>query len=160
VGYEDDWRTDMTDEAVREANMKLVREYIEGINAWDFEAMRALLAEDFVFEQMFAPPGMQSRFEGRESLLEFQKTFVDTIKTENLHDVHLETLHSDPGEIVATYKSDMEFSDPAMEYRNRYICRFTVRDGRITRFQEYFDPVPLIITFGGNVESPFSAPAS
>jgi ketosteroid isomerase-like protein len=54
----------------------------------------------------------------------------------------------------------MEFSDPAMEYRNRYICRFTVRDGRITRFQEYFDPVPLIVTFGGTVESPFGAPAS
>jgi len=146
-------------EALREANMQLVRNYVDGINAWDFDGMRQLLAEDLVFEQMHAPPGMQSKFEGREALLEFQKTLVDTIKTENLHDVHLETLHSDPGEILATYRSDMEFADPSIEYRNKYICRFTVRDGRITKFQEYFDPVPLIMSFGGKVESPFVSPA-
>ena len=140
--------------------MQLVRDYIAGINAWDFDAMREILAQDFVFEQMYAPPGMQGYLEGREALLEFQKTFVDTIKTENLHDLHLETLHSDPGEVLATYKSDMEFADPSIEYRNTYICHFTVRDGRITRFQEYFDPVPLIVSFGGKVDSPFGSPAS
>jgi ketosteroid isomerase-like protein len=149
----------MSDEELREANMRLVREYIDGINAWDFDGMRAMLAEDFVFEQMYSPPGMRRLFEGRDVLLEFQKTFVDTIKTENLHDLHLETLHSDPGEILATYRSDMEFADPSIEYRNEYICRFSVRDGRITRFQEYFDPVPLITAFGGTVESPFETPA-
>ena len=149
----------MSDDDLRDANTKLVRAYIDAINAWDFDAMRGMLAEDFVFEQMFAPPGMDSRFEGRESLLEFQKSFVDTIKTENLHDVQLETLYSDPGEIVATYRSDMEFSDPGMEYRNKYICRFTVREGCITAFKEYYDPVPLILTFGGTVESPFGSPA-
>jgi uncharacterized protein len=53
----------------------------------------------------------------------------------------------------------VEFADPSIEYRNKYICRFTVRDGRITKFQEYFDPVPLIMSFGGKVESPFVSPA-
>jgi uncharacterized protein len=146
-------------DAVRQANMDLVRRYIDGINAWDFDGMREMLAEDFVFEQMYSPPGMRRLFEGREELLEFQKTFVDTIKTENLHDVWLETLHSDPGEVLAIYRSDMEFADPNMEYRNEYICRFSVRDGKITKFQEYFNPVPLIVSFGGNVESPFETPA-
>jgi len=152
----------MTEDELRDANMNLVRKYIDGINAWDFDGMREMLAEDFVFEQMFAPPGMQSRFEGRESLLVFQKSFVDAIKSENLHDVHLETLHSHPGEVLATYRSDMQFADPGIQYRNTYICRLTVRDGRITRFQEYYNPVPLIESFGGKVDSPFgsTAPAS
>src|SRR4030095_12108161 len=96
-------RNPMSDDVLREANMDLVRRYIDGINAWDFDGMREMLAEDFVFEQMYSPPGMRRLFEGREELPEFQKTFVDTIKTENLHDVWLETLHSDPGEVLAIY---------------------------------------------------------
>jgi hypothetical protein len=39
-------------------------------------------------------------------------------------------------------------------YSNEYISRFTVRDGRITRFVECFDSVRLVTGFGGTVEVP------
>lgn len=144
----------MTDE-LRQANMQVVRQYLEGINNWDFEAMRELMAEDgFVFEQAFVPDGMQSRYEGRDSLLDFQRSLVDTIITEGLYDVELDSLQSDPGEILATYKSEMKMADPSFQYSNDYICRFTVRDGRITRFVEYFDSVRLVRGFGGTVRVP------
>jgi hypothetical protein len=36
-------------------------------------------------------------------------------------------------------------------YKNDYIGRFTVRDGKIVRFAEYYDPVRLVIALGGSV---------
>ncbi|KHF43089.1 nuclear transport factor 2 family protein [Saccharomonospora viridis] len=139
---------------LREANKQLVRDYIEGINRWDFDAMREMLADDFVFEQPFAAPGMQKRYEGPDALLNFQRRVSKMIITENLHDVWLDTLYSDPGEVIATYKSDMEMADKSLRYANDYICRFTVRDGKLTRFLEYYDTGRLITGFGGTIDAP------
>lgn len=143
----------MSDE-LRNANMNVVRAYIDGINSWDFDGMRELMAPDFVFEQMFAPPGMQRRYEGRDALLDFQRSLVDMIITENLHDLELDTLASDPDVVIGTYLSDMRLADPSMSYTNEYICRFTVRNGAITQFREYFDGCRLVLSFGGTVTTP------
>lgn len=139
---------------LREANKELVRKYIDGINAWDFDGMAEMLADDFVFEQPFAAPGMQKRYEGPKALLDFQRSVSNMIVTENLHDLWLDTLHSDPGEVLATYKSDMEMVDDSLRYANDYICRFSVRDGKITRFFEYYDTGRLITGFGGTIDAP------
>jgi uncharacterized protein len=141
-------------ETIRESNKDLVRRYIDGINQWDFDGMRAMLADDFVFEHPFAAPGMQKRYEGPEALIEFQRSFADWVVTENLHDLWLDTLYSDPGEVLATYRSDMEMVDASMTYANEYICRFSVRDGQITRFFEYYDTGRLITGLGGSIEAP------
>lgn len=138
----------------RQANLQIVRRYIDGINAWDFDSMREVMSPDFVFEQMFAPPGMQKRYEGRDSLLEFQRSLTGLIVTENLHDLEVDTLSSDPGVVIATYRSDMKLTDPSKSYTNDYICRFTVRDGKITHFQEYYDGCRLVTSFGGTVTEP------
>ena len=39
-------------------------------------------------------------------------------------------------------------------YSNTYIVRATIDGGRIIRFVEYFDPVPLIEAIGGTVHVP------
>ncbi len=60
---------------------------------------------------------------------------------------------SNPGEVIATYKSDMEMADKSLRYANEYICRFTVRDGKLTRFLEYYDTGRLITGFGGTIDA-------
>jgi len=141
----------MTDTELREANIAVVRRYIDAINAWDFDTKRALLAEDAVFEMPFAPEGFQRRFVGRDDIIAFVQTIPAIIDAENLHDVRLETYNSDPGEIIAEYRSDMVIKPHGAEYRNEYVSRFTVREGRIARFAEYFDPIRLVIALGGTV---------
>jgi ketosteroid isomerase-like protein len=141
----------MTDSELRQANLAVVRRYIDAINAWDFETKRALLAEDAVFEMPFAPEGFERRFVGRDDIIAFVQTIPAIIDAENLHDVRLETYNSDPGEIIAEYRSDMVIKPHGAEYRNEYVSRFTVRDGRIARFAEYFDPIRLVIALGGSV---------
>jgi uncharacterized protein len=142
----------MSDDDLRRKNMAIVQEYLDAINIWDFDKKRELLAEDAVFEMPFAPPGFDARLEGRDNILDFVRTVPSIIDAENLHDFHLDTLHSDPGEVVATYKSDMVIKPTNLPYKNRYITRWTVRDGKIKYFAEYYDPIPLVVALGGNVE--------
>ena len=143
----------MNDTDLRASNLAVVRRYIDAINAWDFDTKRALLAEDAVFEMPYAPEGFERRIVGRDNIIAFVETIPAMIDAENLHDVQLETYNSDPGEIVAEYKSDMVIKPTNAPYRNEYVSRFTVRDGRITRFAEHYDPIRLIVALGGNVRS-------
>jgi uncharacterized protein len=143
----------MTDTELRERNTAIVRRYIDAINAWDFDAKRELLAEDAVFEMPYAPEGFERRIDGRENIIAFVETVPSIIDAENLHDVRLETYQSDPGEVVAEYRSDMVIKPTNAAYRNEYVSRFTVRDGQITRFAEYYDPIRLVVALGGSVVS-------
>jgi ketosteroid isomerase-like protein len=143
----------MTDDELRERNMAIVREYIDAINAWDFDKKRELLADDALFEMPFAPPGFDRRLEGKDAILAFVQTVPDLIDAENLHDVRMHTFHDDPGEIVATYKSDMEIKPKMTPYTNDYITRWTVRDGKVAYFAEYYDPIRLVEALGGSVQS-------
>jgi ketosteroid isomerase-like protein len=146
---------------LREGNMDLVRRYIDAINAWDFDAKRHMLDPDMVFEMPYAPPGFENRIEGAENYLAFAKAAMDVVGDENLHDLQLETFASDPGEVIVFYKSDMAFKTTGAEYRNDYVGRFTVRNGKITRFAEYYDPIRLVVALGGTVQAATleSAPA-
>lgn len=139
------------DADLRAANIAVVRRYIDAINVWDFEVKDELLADDAVFEMPYAPPGWDRKMEGKATIMPFLKQIPAVIEAENLHDVRIDTLGSDPGEVIADYRSDMKMVIP-VEYRNEYIGRFTVRDGRITRFAEYYDPCKLIIALGGSVQ--------
>jgi uncharacterized protein len=141
------------DAQLRERNLTIVSRYIDAINRWDFETQRELLADDAVFEMPYAPDGFDRKFVGRDNIIAFVETIPSIIDAENLDGVRLETYHSDPGEIVAEYRSDMVIKPTNAVYRNEYVGRFTVRDGRIARFAEYYDPIRLVIALGGSVHS-------
>jgi ketosteroid isomerase-like protein len=143
----------MSDTQLRERNTAIVSRYIDAINDWDFDTQRELLADDAVFEMPYAPEGFDRKFVGRDNIIAFVQTVPAFIDAENLHDVVIETLHADPGEIVATYKSDMVIKPTGAAYRNDYITRWTVRDGQVTRFAEYYDPIRLVLALGGSVQS-------
>jgi uncharacterized protein len=144
----------MSDDDLRHRNMTVVQEYLDAINVWDFGRKQELLAEDAVFEMPFAPPGFERRLEGRDNILEFVMTIPSIIDAENLHDIELDTLHSDPGEVIGSYKSDMVIKPTNLPYKNRYITRWIVRDNKIKYFAEYYDPILLVIALGGNVQVP------
>ena len=139
----------MSDDTRREESMRLVREHVEAINTWDLAKMRVLFAEDMVMEMPYAPEGFERCIRGRTAILAFVEQCAAMIPAENLHDLRLDTLHADPGEVVGTYRSDMRLNSNA--YRNEYIARRTVRDGRICYFGEYFDPIRLVVALGGRV---------
>ncbi len=144
----------MPDAELRATNERIVREYLEAINRWDFDHMRTIVHEDLKFTQMFAPEGLQKHFHSREELIGLQSSLTAQIITENLHDIVTDTFASDPNRVIVTYRSEMQMADPSLSYGNEYVSFFTVADGLITTFVEYFDSVRLVEGFGGKVEAP------
>jgi ketosteroid isomerase-like protein len=142
----------LSDDELRKKNMAIVQEYIDAINAWDFDKTRELLADDALLEMPYAPPGFDRQIRGKENILAFVETVPSIIDSENLHDVEMHTLYDDPGEIVCTFKSAMEIKPRMTPYENDYISRWTVRDAKVTHFAEYYDPIPLVEALGGSVK--------
>ncbi|WP_432180516.1 nuclear transport factor 2 family protein [Streptomyces sp. NBC_00063] len=143
----------MEQDVLRQTNAAIAKRYLQAINDWDFDVKRELLAPDVVFEMRWAPEGFPRRIDGVEAVMKFLAPLPESIVTEGLYDIRVETLHTDPGQVVAFYKSDMTMVQP-VEYKNEYVTCFTIRDGKIVHFQEYYDPIPLVVAFGGSVTPP------
>lgn len=139
----------MTDDA-RRRNIELVRAYTDALNAWDIETMGRLSTDDVVFELPFRPPSFERETVGKEAYMEVLAQARDHMidGSENLHDLELDTLASDPDTVIATYKSAMRLRS-GVEYNNEYISRFRVRDGKVARFTEYYDSIVLFRALGG-----------
>jgi hypothetical protein len=76
-------------------NRKLVEEYLQAINSWDFDAMRRLLHADISYELPFAPGPFPKVTKGLDPTIEFIQSVVDFIEPENLHDISVEEYASD-----------------------------------------------------------------
>lgn len=139
----------MTDE-LRQTNIDLVRAYTDALNAWDIETMGRLSTDDVVFELPFRPPTFERETVGKDAYMEVLAQARDHMidGSENLHDLELDTLASDPDTVIATYKSAMRLKS-GVEYNNEYISRFRLRDGKVARFTEYYDSIVLFRALGG-----------
>jgi ketosteroid isomerase-like protein len=142
----------MSDQAER--NTRLVTDYLEAINRWDFDAMKVMLHPDISYELPYAPEPFPRVTKGLDATIEFIRGIPAFLDTENLHDITVQEFASDPNELLAEYKSDTRITTTNRDYRNNYVLRVTVCDGKIIRFAEYFDPVQLITALGGTVSIP------
>ncbi|MEO9330649.1 nuclear transport factor 2 family protein [Gordonia aurantiaca] len=139
----------MSDE-IRRKNIELVRAYTDALNTWDIDKMAELSTDDVVFELPFRPPAFERETVGKAAYMEVLAQARDHMidGSENLHDLELDTLAGNPNIVVATYKSAMKLRS-GVDYHNEYISRFTVRDGKIARFTEYYDSIILFRALGG-----------
>ena len=112
--------------------------------------MGRLSTDDVVFELPFRPPTFERETVGKDAYMEVLAQARDHMidGSENLHDLELDTLASDPDTVIATYKSAMRLKS-GVEYNNEYISRFRLRDGKVARFTEYYDSIVLFRALGG-----------
>ena len=141
------------DKRLAAANIALAARYLEATNAWDFATIRSLLDDEVLFELPFAPEPLPRATRGIEAVMQFLTGVPAFASEENLHDITIDALAGDPGEIVAHFLSNMKLTS-GREYRNRYVLRMRIRDGKVVHFAEYFDPVALIRAIGGSVTLP------
>lgn len=142
----------MTDSAAH--NIALVESFLDALNHWDFDRLATIVGEDFVFTIPYGPKQFNFDVEGRDNWFATVKnwsTFVDG--SENLHDIRVDALASNPNEVIAFYKSDMKMQS-GDNYKNDYIGRFLVRDGLLVRFDEHFDSLPFAVSLGGTTTFP------
>jgi ketosteroid isomerase-like protein len=142
-----------TDSATREANKQTLRRAMEGISALDLDAVVAELRGDVRFELPYEDAVPDSGVDGIRDLLGrmfsmFQK-FGMTLT--DVYDL------LDPNMLVARYRGDALARDKPVIYRNDYIGVFEFRDGKITLWREYDNPMvsaAMLAEFADDSTSP------
>jgi uncharacterized protein YbjT (DUF2867 family)/ketosteroid isomerase-like protein len=108
----------------------------------DIDGWVALSDENVVFEFPFAPEGAPKRLEGRAALADYMRGYTDHI---DLHDFPYVEIHrtEDPETVVAEMRGVGLAAASGAPLDSSYIAVVTVRNGRITRYRDYWNPLVM-----------------
>jgi uncharacterized protein len=137
----------MTDTATREANKQTLRRAMDGIGALDLDAVVRELHGDVRFELPYESAVPDSGQDGIRELLGSMFVMFKqfTITLTDIYDL------LDPNMLVARYRGDALGRDKPVAYRNDYIGVFEFRDGLITLWREFDNPMvsaAMVAEFG------------
>lgn len=103
-----------------------------------------LLDPDIVVESPFAPPGRPTRHEGRERFLAYATPLRAAlpVRFEDVRDI---TIHdtADPEVIVVEYVIAGTITTTGRQGSAPFVAVLRVRDGRITHWREYQNPLAM-----------------
>ena len=106
----------------------------------DMRAWADLCAEDVLVEFPFSPDNLPSRLEGRDAIFEYLQYYPTIIDIEEIDSVAVyET--SLPATIVAEWSVKGHVIPNGNRYDMHYATFVTVRDGQITNYREYWNPL-------------------
>lgn len=115
----------------------IVRVLIELVGRLEIDAALELVTDDLILELPFRADGGPRRLEGDDAE-RFVRAMPKLFSQLHFSDV---VVHGQlpSGLVAAEYRSDGA-TRAGRPYANSYVALFEVRDGRIARWREYFDP--------------------
>lgn len=145
--------TSASEDSVREQNARVVEEFFAALEAMDVERFLAVWAEDGVQVMPFSPPGFPQRLEGREAIRNQYRSLPENYRSMRFprEIVAME----DPDRFLVRYTGEIELKSGG-RYDNTYVGLMTLRDGRVTEFVEYFNPLVLQQAFGDALQQNFN----
>jgi ketosteroid isomerase-like protein len=106
----------------------------------DVETYLGLCTDDVVFEFPFAPPGRPARVEGREALGRYLAAIPSRIEARALSNLEIhQTVNSDVAVVEMTITGKVKGTGEP--YEMSYVIVLTVREGRIARYRDYWNPL-------------------
>jgi len=138
-------------------NKALLEKWIEATNNWDIGLMGEILHPDATIELPWTIEPFPTKVSGYDNILRFTASVPDFALSENLHDFEVHAFADDPNELYMEFKSDMTLKS-GREYKNDYLARMTIKDGKVFRFVEYPEPIRLLRALGGSVNPPTDRP--
>jgi uncharacterized protein len=142
-----------TNHELAQQNKALLQRHFDAINSWDFASMREIFHQEIRLELPFVVDPFPKAVIGFDEVMAFMESVPDFAEAENLHDFKISAFDDDPNELVAEYVSDMKLKS-GNEYKNTYVVRATVQDGKLILFREYFDGIKLLESMGGRTIMP------
>lgn len=129
---------------VDDPDIRAVQRALDAMGELDIDAVSALLTDDFVLELPFRADGGPRELDAAAALA-FMRAMPKLFRAMPFHDV---VVHGalPSGEIVAEYRSE-GVTKAGRDYPNRYVAFFTMCDGRIARWREFFDPNVVAAAF-------------
>ncbi|MEV7341305.1 nuclear transport factor 2 family protein [Streptomyces sp. NPDC093544] len=108
----------------------------------DIPAWVGLWDEDGILEFPFAPEGWPKRLEGKAAIGEYMRDYPDHI---DMHDFPYVEIHQTlvPETIVVEMRGVGRLVDTDSPFEMTYIAVVTVRNGRITSYRDYWNPLAV-----------------
>jgi len=113
--------------------------------------VREDFSEDAVLALPYAPAGTPKETVGRDEVVRYIAQLRDYIPPGIFVDHDFDTLAGDPTLVVARYSATTELLTTGLPYENTYVTLITVRDGKVTRYEEFFNPINWLVAQGGSM---------
>lgn len=143
----------------RRTAKQAVKRWLKAIAAKDAAALRDAACDEVIYEIMLSESGLtrddsHRRFVGADAVIAFwEGTFGSGITGVGFDDVEL-SITGDGGRLFIEQRGDLVMAD-GKPYRNRYVFRFDIRDGKISHIREYFNPVTAAYAFARTIAGKF-----
>jgi uncharacterized protein len=123
----------------------IIREGLKGLA--DGEDYFDLLAEDVVVEYVISVPGYPRRVDGRQSVVDLYRGYDDYM---TVHTADNLRVYRDPEASVAVLEYEVHGKSvlTGRPYNNRFASIATVKDGKVTHWRDYLDPIAVFDASG------------
>lgn len=138
----------ISDDERRTATLGLVSAYqtLLGQGRWD--EWIDLWAEDGVLDFPFAPQGRQRVYRGKADILAYMSATPGRVAVDGLEHVRLFPMQ-DPEIAVAELTIKGHIPATGAGYNQSYVLFFETKDGKLSRYREYWNPLVSIDAMGG-----------
>jgi uncharacterized protein len=116
---------------------------LHAIQSGNVQAYLNLCADDVVFEFPFAPPGRPGKVEGKQALGEYLTAIPSRVQFEKLSNLEAHQTVN-PGVAIFEMTAAGRVKDTGEPYEMSYVVVLTVRDGRITHYRDYWNPLKAL----------------
>lgn len=106
----------------------------------DMIGFAGLWAEDGVAEFPFAPPGWPTRLEGRAAVEDYVRDYPKTL---DIRSIPKQVVYrtTDPDRVIVEFDAEGVVVATGKPYRVSYIVVIETRDGEITLYRDYWNPL-------------------
>ncbi len=133
---------------LREQTLELHRSHLRHLLGKDMKSWVDAFAEDAVFELPYAPSNYPQQLEGKAAIWEYVKDYPKRIDLQGFTEV-VEHPTIDPAVLVVEAQVEGRVVATGRPYRVRYVWVITVKDGKIVRQRDYWNPLAVLEALGG-----------
>lgn len=110
------------------------------------DSLLSLFTDDVIFEFPYAPEGLPNRLEGSTALAAHLER-LGPLLTFGL--MELGNVYADGETVIFEFSCNGSGVDTGAPYNQAYISVVTMRNGRIARYRDYWNPMVVLTALGG-----------
>ena len=127
--------------------VELARRSVETFVSKDIKGWVALADENILTEFPFAPEGSPRRLEGRDALYEYIKDYPSVIDIRSMPTWKAYAT-DEPNTAIVEWSVSGKVLPNGNSYDMKYATFVTFRDGLMTNYREYWDPMTFLKNMG------------
>ena len=125
----------------------VIEEFLDALEAMNIERFLNGWHENGMQIMPYAPEEYSPRLEGKEAIRHQYDTLFTKYTSMRIPD-RVFHFTNDPNRVWVEFRVEIKIKATGKSYNNTYVCLFTLRDGKIFEYKEYFNPIIFLKVFG------------